>query len=319
MTHYALRFCLGLFASVFATASFAEDIAPDPLKLEPLTTQSDRSWLFQDKIAGPIRAETSTRTDVPGGSSYLPAKFNFPADVAVDNKLGIPRKNSIFGIDISHYSKDINFETLRSQGVRFVYVKATQGDHFMDKKFGMHWTSIANLSGDKKTLRGAYHFLSAGVDGKRQAAVFIAFLKQHGGFQPDDLPPVLDLEWDVSQQGGSDAWAVVDAHTIINTALDWLNYVKAETGREPVIYTAKSWVNERGLQQDFPQLERFRIWAADYSRSGLATETPAQPGTSVVQLWQFSEQAVVNASSSAPLDANLFLGNESEFQAFAKQ
>lgn len=161
----SLQIFLVLCLPVFATPSWAEEILPTSVELEPLTTQSDRSWLFQDRISAPILAELNSGANSAAGSSYLPSRFNFPVDVSVDNKLGIPRKNSIFGIDISHYSKDINFDTLRSQGIRFVYVKATQGDHFKDSKFGFHWTSLANLSGNKKTLRGAYHFLSAGIDG----------------------------------------------------------------------------------------------------------------------------------------------------------
>src|ERR1044072_487523 len=67
----------------------------------------------------------------------LPYEFNFPDDV---------RKNSVFGIDVSHYQGDIDWRVVAAHKIFFVYIKATQGDQKFDANFAKNWTGAAQAS-----------------------------------------------------------------------------------------------------------------------------------------------------------------------------
>ena len=120
--------------------------------------------------------------------SLSPKKsFKFPEDAFKDEDK--PRANSIFGIDISHYTgRNFSFDSLRAQNVRFVYAKATQGVRYKDDLFGLYWQALNDLPAEKKVLRGAYHFLSSSADGAAQADTFLSFLEKNGGLKVADMP-----------------------------------------------------------------------------------------------------------------------------------
>src|SRR5687767_1386258 len=91
------------------------------------------------------------------------------------------------GIDVSHHQGRIQWPLLKSQGVDFVYIKASEGGDFRDPMFA------ANLKGaaDSDIRRGAYHFFTLCRPGAVQAGNFISVV----GKASDLLPPAVDLEF----------------------------------------------------------------------------------------------------------------------------
>jgi lysozyme len=239
----------------------------------------------------------------------------FPADTLVDTIHNVDRKDSIFGIDISHYTpSNLPFAQLASQNIHYVYAKATQGAAFKDPKFAQFWDAMGKLPDNEKVFRGAYHFLSASDDPELQARRFVAFLNLHGGLKADDLPPVMDLEWDKASANAGDRWGKLKATAIESRALLFLQTVEQLTGRTPIIYTARSWWRSVGIPDaDIQKFSQYPIWIADYSKSALAVEVPAVPNKARPTLWQFSESAKLSGGFSAGLDANIFYGSETDF------
>ncbi len=90
------------------------------------------------------------------------------------------------GADVSHHNGAVAWRTLREGGLRYVFVKATQGLREVDPAFAAHWAAAARCG----VRRGAYHFLDPDVDARAQARHFLATLGDDGG----ELPPVLDVE-----------------------------------------------------------------------------------------------------------------------------
>lgn len=39
------------------------------------------------------------------------------------------------GVDVSHYQGNIDWKVLSEQDIQFAYIKATEGDNFIDKNF----------------------------------------------------------------------------------------------------------------------------------------------------------------------------------------
>jgi lysozyme len=279
-----------------------------------LTDDASREQLFEEYIK-PSRTEAESSGDIvnPPVSFNIPKEFFFPADALTDKANGNkPRGDVVFGIDISHHSDTVDFTRLPQQKVGFVYVKATQGTGFKDGEFGDNWARLGQLP-PHQVYRGAYHFLTAKGSAEDQAKSFLAYLKLHGS-RPDDLPPCMDLEWDVGKNN-PDQWKGHESE-IIPKALAFLTAVEKATGRTPVIYTARSWWRDRGLKEsDFAKFDHFPIWIADYSTSHKAAEKPAVINGRTQTMWQFADDAFLTAGYKKKLDANIFYGTPQAFRA----
>src|SRR5262249_25687308 len=229
---------------------------------QPLTDDASRGELFQRVISAKLAESGQTIEGLKALPGSKREPFQFPQNAKFD--AGKPRENSIFGLAISHYtSPDPDFSLLRDQGIFFVYVKATQSTGLKDSRFADFWKKLAALPPDKKLLRGAYHFLSSSTDATAQADTFLKFLALNGGMQAGDLPAVVDLEWDVAGKGSPDRWAGQSPAQILDKTITWLAKVEAQTGKIPMVYTARSWWRERGIpDSDFAKLSHYKIWIA---------------------------------------------------------
>ncbi|MER8817758.1 glycoside hydrolase [Mesorhizobium sp. M0142] len=297
-----LIFPLGQIDTVCASDIDAE--------LADLINESSRSDLIAADVAeeGPLSEQDIESFDLRG-------PFAFPDDAETDRTTGLPRDKSLFCIDVSHHQGGgIDFGSMRKQSIRCVYVKATQGIRYKDPRFAENWSALGNLPDSDKLYRGAYHFLTADDDATTQASNFLRLVQKHGGFKPNDLPPVVDLEWDIGTIGGPDRWRKYKAGQIIDKTLKWLSIVEKETGEVPMIYTARAWWREAiGSEDKFEAFSRYRLWIADYSRSSAAVEVPKVPRNADWDLWQFSDRAAITIGFDRGVDANIFRGTEAEF------
>ena len=145
---------------------------------------------------------------------------------ALYGDVSYPEGYEIHGIDISHYQGEIDWETLKNNGmiekcpVRFVMIKATEGSSKIDENF------IDNFYNAREYgfIRGAYHFYSVYSPAEAQARYFIKNVKLEAG----DLPPVLDVEHKPKNQTDEE---------FKKSILTWLDIVEEEYGVKPIIYT----------------------------------------------------------------------------------
>jgi lysozyme len=275
---------------------------------QTLKDEPSRADLFQQFIVPKNKGDQARAFELIG-------PFIFPTDTTYDKTKNAPRSDALFGVDVSHYDgAGVRFDIMRDQNVRFVYAKATQGVGFKDGQFAEYWAALGALPAEKKLWRGAYHFLSSSDDAVAQADSFVNFLDQNGGLKPGDLPPVLDLEWDIATKNGPDRWQQHDPDKIIEMVLAWLGRVKERTQKVPIVYTARSWWHDRGIPEEkFSLLKDYKIWIADYSSSSRAVETPGVPNNSAFNLWQFSEAALLSTGYGGKLDANVYFGDDLKF------
>jgi len=240
-----------------------------------------------------------------GPAVTIPERFALP-----DDTRGKPEWT--FGVDISHYDGRVNWELVSSQGVAFVYVKATQGEAGYDGKFAENWSALAKLNSQPRLWRGAYHFLSADADARAQAQ---NFLKVAGAAAAGDMPPCLDLEWDIVRGGSQDRFSKYTAEQIVEKAKMWLVTVEqASPGRKPIIYTNKTFWLQHGLDKT-SGLEGYGIWIADYTQKSRLAQTPIAPAGFEIALWQFSEMGHFTQSGIAAthVDVSLFKGGRPDF------
>lgn len=298
-----------------ATAQhLAEAPTVDVTKLRLLSTDLSRGQLFEiaeSKNAAGVSAPERARL------FSLWGPFTFPYDTETDKIENKPRAPATFGIDISHHTpSNIPLQRLSENRIKFVYVKATQGKNFIDGQFFSFWNKLRQLPDGKKVYRGAFHFLTADDDALAQAKTFVAVLHSGGPGTSADMPPVVDLEWDIPKKGAIDRWASLSPEQIIQKVTTWLSYVKAQTGRTPMIYTSGVWWKERvGNSIDQSTLGDYQIWIADYSKSSRGIEEPFIPGGQKWVVWQFTDKSQLDSGFQHGLDANIVPGSEADFIA----
>ena len=283
--------------------------------LVELTDEPSRGDLF-DRATEKSRSqgiEIGSRRGIPVTRN---GPFTFPRDATVNSAGQKSGTDAWFGVDVSHYTDaDVPFEIFAKLKIKYVYCKATQGAGGKDGKFALFWSRLGQLPRGSQVYRGAYHFLTAAEDGDAQAQTFLKVLGENGGLQKTDMPPVVDLEWDVAQTDGSDRWAGQNPNAIIQSTLKWLERVERSTGRLPVLYTARAWWLERiGSEEKFAAFSRYGLWIADYSKSSRAVEIPTVPNGAEWALWQFTSSAKLAAPKFKPsFDASVFKGSAERF------
>jgi len=126
------------------------------------------------------------------------------------------------GIDVSHHQGRIDWSLLKSQGVDFAYIKASEGGDYRDPMFA------ANLkgAGESKIARGAYHFFTLCRSGADQAA---NFAKAVPG-DPALLPLAVDLEF------GGNCAARPSRAALLREIAAFLRAAEAHSGKPALLY-----------------------------------------------------------------------------------
>ena len=146
------------------------------------------------------------------------------------------------GIDVSHHQGRIDWSSLPGQGVRFAYIKASEGEQYRDSRFQENWQGASSAG----LARGAYHFFSFCRPGAAQAANFIATVPAR---QPM-LPPVVDVE-----MGGNCATLPSKAALITQLTI-FIRMVEAHFGQPVTLYMTRECDEAYGLSAQIPR----RLW-----------------------------------------------------------
>lgn len=191
------------------------------------------------------------------------ALFSF---LALAAPLAASGSEPVHGLDVSHHSGEVDWETVAAQGYDFVFLKASEGVDDPDPKFAQHWQALPGHG----LVRGAYHFYVTEDDPRAQAELFLSTVD----YRPGDLAPAVDVEL-VGHQTPED-WT--------DGLLRFLQIVEGEVGVPPILYTSPRFAAEHftgpGADRRFG---RYPLWIAEYE-----VEEPAVPGAwSEWVLWQF--------------------------------
>ena len=208
----------------------------------------------------------------------------------VDKARGMP----IQGMDIARYQGRVDFNQTRAAGMRFVYMKSTEGKDYIDPMFYENWRN-AHAAG---MARGAYHFMTWCSTAAEQAAWFIKNVPN----DRDALPPVLDLEWN----NHSSCKNRFSREDVLEKVRYMLDAMERYTGKVPVIYTDINFHRDVLEGEDFPNPFWLRSTAAEphhkYTRRGWT-------------FWQWTQTGTVRGVKGE-VDRNAFYGGETEWGTF---
>jgi GH25 family lysozyme M1 (1,4-beta-N-acetylmuramidase)/nucleoside phosphorylase/O-acetyl-ADP-ribose deacetylase (regulator of RNase III) len=211
-------------------------------------------------------------------------------------RLSQRRDDKVRGINVSYSQQTVDWSQVRQAGIAFAFVKATQGTKTVDQQFASNWSGTEAVG----ILRGAYHVFEPNEDPLQQAQHFAHTV---GVLEPDDLPPVLDVE---TSEG-------VNGAVLIRNCKVWLNEIERLLKRRPVIYTGAGFWNPQ-LRNDSEYItwtKDYALWLAQYQT---ASEPPIPQGwESQWTFWQYDEMGTVPGISGR-VDLNWFNGTARELR-----
>ena len=149
--------------------------------------------LVSHGLAGVALALAATVSGCGGGGTgpLLDDASRLPAAMLHSN-YPKPRDYPVHGIDVSKFQGDIDWNAVASSGVKFAWIKATEGGDRLDNRFQANWAG-AKAAG---VAHGAYDF----VYWCRPPLEEMANFEQIAPVEQDALPPVLDVEADPDLQ-----------------------------------------------------------------------------------------------------------------------
>jgi lysozyme len=196
-------------------------------------------------------------------------------------------------VDLSHHNRVSDFQTVKNDGIAGILHKATQGVRFTDPRYASRRTRALEAG----LLWGSYHF-GVGGDPEGQAEHFLSTVQP---MRQDLL--VLDLE--DNPQG---------ATMTLDEAEDFVDFIHAETGRWPGLYSGHFIKEKLGNRTD-TILANCWLWLAQY---GSRAKVP--PAWVTWTLWQYTDGAVGpephTVEGIGHCDRDTFNGNAEELQHF---
>lgn len=197
-----------------------------------------------------------------------------------------PVKYPIRGIDVSAHNGDIDFQKVAADSIEFVFIKATEGGDFKDKRFRENYAR-AQEAGLKT---GVYHFFRFDRDGVEQA---LNLLKTVGSRNPE-----LGLVIDVEKNGNPDSIPPEVINRRLIEMVDYLNLL----GHRVMFYTNLDGYYDY-LVNSF---QGHPLWICRFQENPINAEW---------SFWQFSHRGEVEGVTGH-VDLNVFCGNRMEWESF---
>ncbi len=186
-----------------------------------------------------------------------------------------------YGIDVSHHQGSIDWAQVRSDGIDFAYIKATEGGDHTDRLFQANAQAARGEGFDI----GAYHFFTFCRSGAEQATHFL----QVAPPQPDWLPPALDIEY-----AGNCSKRPNPAELQVEVEA-FVDIVEMAWGRPLIMYVLHDTEADYGIGKAMHR----RLWTRRLFR---------RPGGDRWDLWQVSFRATVDGVKG-PVDLNVSARN----------
>lgn len=190
------------------------------------------------------------------------------------------------GLDISNHNGVVDWQRISTDGIRFVFIKATEGMNDKDPRFDLHWRDSQKAG----IIRGAYHFYVTEDPPEKQARFFIDTVRLESG----DLAPAVDIE----RLGHNTAPGVADRLQV------FIDILEKHYGKKPIIYTGHIFW-DKNMDEKFGH---YPLWIAEYG-----VEKPVVPkGWLDWHFWQWTEKATLPGVEKE-VDLNYFNNRDKKF------
>ena len=196
----------------------------------------------------------------------------------------------VYGIDVSQHNGNVNFDKVAKDGYTFVYIKATQGDYYVDPCYERNYTRALKAG----LYIGFYHYFRMDLDGHRQA---LNLLKAAQG-KHLDLPLVVDVE---DPDGIKKLMVSEDK---VRASLREMIATLKKKGKRVMIYT-----NRNGKKKYYnPDFKGELLWLCTF-------EDPSKAKYHKHTIQQFSHWGKVDGIKG-DVDIDVFMGSIKEWEKF---
>ena len=221
-----------------------------------------------------------------GGGDFIP--------VVNDN----PRASeyAVHGIDVSKYQGDVDWNAVANAGVKFAWIKATEGGDHADERFQANWEG-ARAAG---IPRGAYHFVYWCRPWNEEMAWFEANVP----VEANALPPVLDVE---ATPTSRTCRRHLDRASVIPEMRAMLQEMERHYGKRPVIYSTVDFYE--GILSG-GELTEYPIWVRSVKHHP-AVKYAGRDWS----FWQYQSDGYV-PGVQGKVDRNAFAGTPQQWRAF---
>ena len=264
------------------------------------------SWLWNLLFGRSDKDDSGSSAPAPvysgwrtvGGKTYYYDQYtNQPVKgiQSIDNKLyyfdanGV-QQNATFGIDVSKYQSSIDWEQVKTAGVKFVIIRIGyrgygSGALVLDPMFEQHFTNARNAG-----LKVGVYFFSQAVNEEeaREEAMGCAYVLNGRKL---DYPIFFDTEASGASGGSgrADGLGVADR---TKCAVAFCEEVKAN-GYKPGVYASTLWYRNR---VDLSSLTKYTIWNAHYGVASSPIDCALWQGTCTARLPGYKGDLDVNIS-----------------------
>ena len=250
-------------------------------------------WLGKDE-SQPEPVYSGWRTS--GGKTYYYSQTtNKPVTgiQCIDNKLyyfnadGVLENGKTFGVDVSKYQKNIDWNQIKKAGVSFVIVRigyrgyGASGTLVLDPMFEEHFTNVKNAG----LKVGVYFFSQATTEEEAFACAYVLNGRKL------DYPIFFDTEASGASNGSgrADGLGMEDR---TKCAIAFCEEVKAQ-GYKPGVYASTLWYRKR---VNLNSLKKYTIWNAHYGVASSPIDCALWQGTCTARLPGYKGDMDVNIS-----------------------
>ena len=227
---------------------------------------------------------STTHEPVTGIQSIDDKLYYFDAD-------GVLQKGKTFGVDVSKYQKNIDWEQIKKAGVSFVIVRigyrgyGASGALVLDPMFEEHFTNVKNAG----LKVGVYFFSQATTEEEAKEEAFACAYVLNG--RKLDYPIFFDTEASGASNGSgrADGLGMEDR---TKCAIAFCEEVKAQ-GYKPGVYASTLWYRNR---VDLSSLTKYTIWNAHYGVASSPIDCALWQGTCTARLPGYKGDMDVNIS-----------------------
>ena len=197
-------------------------------------------------------------------------------------------KYPLLGIDVSSYQGEIDWKLISNQGIKFAFIKATEGSGMTDDYIRQNLKNIA----DTDIYHSAYHFFSFDSAGETQADNYISVV----GKNEINLPPVIDIEFYGDKFRNQPSRQEV--YKILSPLTERL---EKHYGVKPVIYTTSLLYFKYIINSEFSD---YPLWIRNVNSEPLLIDW---------DFWQFSDKGLLEGyyGKEKYIDLNVYKGDES--------
>lgn len=194
-----------------------------------------------------------------------------------------PERYPVRGIDVSSHNGTINLDAAASDGIEFIFIKASEGSEHKDTNFNINYDK-ARKAGLKT---GAYHYFRFDKDGVKQARNFLEALNH----RHLDLGIAIDVE----EAGNAHGVDTTDVKRRLRDMVDYLNLL----GHRVMLYTNRDGYYDY-IAEEF---QGSPLWICSFNRVPINADWT---------FWQYDHHGRVKGIKG-DVDLNAYVGSRKDW------